>query len=67
MIDAGRFSAMAVDCKNIIKDDRNDFLRDIAVGAWKQRWVLSRRWCVGITIDECHADMALNRCRQEVS
>lgn len=38
MVDAGRFSAMAVVGENLLVYNRNSFQRDTVVGAWKRCW-----------------------------
>lgn len=67
MLDARRFSAIVVDGKYLVTYDRNSFQRDTAIGTWKQRWVVLRKCCAGITMDVQSADIPFIRGEQEVS
>lgn len=53
MIDVCYFEAIAEDGQNLVAYDRICFECDTALRAWKRRWVLLSRWCVGVLIDTC--------------
>lgn len=66
LVDVELFRAMAVDGENLFVYDKNSLQRSTALGAWKRRWAVLRKWCAGIIIDARFADMLFIRCEQEI-
>lgn len=42
-MDVGRLGAMAMDGKNRVLYDWNNFQRDTTLGAWKRHWAVLRK------------------------
>lgn len=61
-----RFVALAVVGRNLVVYDRNRLERDTVSGAWKQRWAVLSRWCLGILVDFRFADIQFVRCEQKL-
>lgn len=49
--------------KNFVVYNRNHIERDIALGAWKIRWVVLSRYCVEFFVDTSFVDMPFVRCK----
>lgn len=61
-IDAGHFSVMVVNGKNIVSYDRNNFQCATVLSAWKRSWAVLRNWCPAISINTRFAGTPLTRC-----
>lgn len=66
MMDAGRFSAMAVDGKDLVMYDQNNFQRNTALKVWKRCRNVSQKKCIGTIIDARFAVTNITQCQQEV-
>lgn len=55
---------MLVYGKILVIYDRNRFECGTALGAWKTRWAVLSRWCLGIVVDTRIADLSFIRFEQ---
>lgn len=67
MMDVKRLDNMAIDDSNHVIYDRHRFGRNTALDAWKRRWTVLNRWCVGILVYTQFEDMPFVRREQELS
>lgn len=66
LVNVKRFDALDVDSKNLVIYDGSPFERDTAWGAWKTRWAMLSRWCVGILVDTRSAGLTVVWFEQEL-